>query len=170
MKIDRMQRKENPLGWATPQQSIKGLTETTLFSLFYFTRILSINFIPRVLYLHSKVFHQKQSRSTENSGIIANATFRVFLGVRCGRAEKYTFVACGFVFSLSLLLASIALIYQLVSKLFPTDSASGKSVEDNASVVDPRLTIMDGFFLFFSLFDSVIMMRDDSGLRNLEKA
>ncbi|XP_003372187.1 hypothetical protein Tsp_11211 [Trichinella spiralis] len=136
MKIDRMRRKENPLGWATRQQSIKGLT---------------INFIPRVLYLDSKVFHQKQSRSTENSGIIANAKFRVFLGVRCGRAEKYTFVACGFVFSHSLLLASIALIYQLVSKLFPTDSASGKSVEDNASVVDPRLTIMDE-------------------LRNLEKA
>ncbi|KRZ90239.1 hypothetical protein T08_8084 [Trichinella sp. T8] len=25
MKIDRMRRKENPLGWAPPQQSIKGL-------------------------------------------------------------------------------------------------------------------------------------------------
>ncbi|KRX36339.1 hypothetical protein T05_15488 [Trichinella murrelli] len=24
LKIDRMQRKENPLGWALPQQSIKG--------------------------------------------------------------------------------------------------------------------------------------------------
>ncbi|KRX80337.1 hypothetical protein T06_15432 [Trichinella sp. T6] len=25
LKIDRMRRKENPLGWALPQQSIKGL-------------------------------------------------------------------------------------------------------------------------------------------------
>ncbi|KRZ47790.1 hypothetical protein T02_16215 [Trichinella nativa] len=27
LKIDRMRRKENPLGWAVPQQSIKGWCE-----------------------------------------------------------------------------------------------------------------------------------------------
>ncbi|XP_003380749.1 hypothetical protein Tsp_06899 [Trichinella spiralis] len=30
MKIDRMRRKENPLGWALPQQSIKGLIVNNL--------------------------------------------------------------------------------------------------------------------------------------------
>ncbi|KRZ94796.1 hypothetical protein T08_14202 [Trichinella sp. T8] len=30
MKIDRMRQKENPLGWAPPQQSIKGKAKRTV--------------------------------------------------------------------------------------------------------------------------------------------
>ncbi|KRX40716.1 hypothetical protein T05_3319 [Trichinella murrelli] len=32
MKVDRMGRKENPLGWAPPQQSIKGNLTGELYS------------------------------------------------------------------------------------------------------------------------------------------
>ncbi|KRX75151.1 hypothetical protein T06_13447 [Trichinella sp. T6] len=77
LKIDRMRRKENPLGWALPQQSIKGLIVITTAS-----KQISVytNLLPSAITtIREKQFYSKISKQQRSSTLLSSQHLRLIL-------------------------------------------------------------------------------------------